>query len=253
MAQYVFSAQTLKALHPDSTVYKPNAKGASLPGPLENPTVLPIDLLRRFKHTFLIRTPQKSIPSYWKCVQEKAAGFEYFDGAEAGFAELKLLYDWIANPKSTFHTAPEDDVSNSWPGQIQAQPQPPPLIDASVLLANPDHVLSEYCSALGIPFDEAMLSWESGPVEEFAAWGTYHNAAENSTGFKKETPIDKEAEDAGRRRAHSGGGLSDTASSEGDTETEADSRAKAKAKKQMPDEVLQTIRWVARFRCICTI
>lgn len=244
MAQYVFPAKTLKALHPNSTVYRGNEAG-SLPSPLDNPTVLPIDLLRRFKHTFLIRTPQKSIPSYWKCVQEKAAGFEYFDGAEAGYLELQMLYDWMANPQSSFHKADEDS-SSTFPGQIQSQVQPPPLVDASVLLADPDHVLSEYCAALGIPFDQAMLSWESGPVKEFAAWGTYHSGAENSTGFKKETPVDKEAAEAGKRpMTFSGGGLSDTASSEADTETEADQR-KAKAKRQLPEDVLQTIRYVVR-------
>ncbi len=35
-----------------------------------------------------------------------------------------------------------------------------------------------------------MLSWDSGPVDEWAKWGGYHNAAENSTGFKKEAPAD---------------------------------------------------------------
>lgn len=238
MAQYIFSAETLKALHPDSTVYKSN-KAGKLPGPLENPTVLPIDLLRRFKHTFLIRTPQKSVPSYWKCVQEKAAGFEYFDGAEAGFSEQKILYDWISNPESSFNKAPEDE-SRTWPGQVQSQPHPLPLIDASVLLADPDRTLSEYCSALGIPFNASMLSWESGPVAEFATWGTYHKGAENSTGFHEETPVDKEAEEASKRLSNSSAhGWSDTASSEADTETE---REKEKAKKQLPAEVLDTIR-----------
>jgi hypothetical protein len=254
MAQYIFSAQTLKTLHPDSTVYKGNESG-KLPGPKDNPTVLPIDLLRRFKHTFLIRTPQKSVPSYWKCVQEKAAGFEYFDGAEAGYAELQILYDWISNPESTFNKAKEDESQN-WPGQVQAQANPLPLVDASVLLAEPDKVLSEYCSALGIPFDPSMLSWESGPVAEFASWGTYHKGAENSTGFNKETPVEKEAEEASRRpRSHSGAGLSDTSSSGADTETEQDSR-KAKTKKQMPPEVLETIRYVpSRHECniVCSL
>lgn len=85
MAQYIFPAATLKSLHPDSTVYRDTvADGGALPGPLENPTIISIDVLRRFKHTFLMRTPKKSVPSYWKCVQDGAAGFEYFDGAEVG-------------------------------------------------------------------------------------------------------------------------------------------------------------------------
>ena len=41
---------------------------------------------------------------------------------------------------------------------------------------------------MGIPFTPEMLSWDSGPVDEWAKWGGYHNAAENSTGFKKEAP-----------------------------------------------------------------
>lgn len=84
MAQYVFSASMLQSLHPTSEVYKGNGQATYqlLPDALQNPTILPIDLLRRFKHSFLMRTPKKSVPSYWKCVQEGAAGFAYFDAAE---------------------------------------------------------------------------------------------------------------------------------------------------------------------------
>ncbi|EPQ28591.1 uncharacterized protein PFL1_03894 [Pseudozyma flocculosa PF-1] len=199
MAQYIFPADRLRRLHPESKVY-PATKSNSVPStpqlhqsgdydPLENPTVLPTWLLRRFKHTFLIRTPEKSVPSYWKCVEEKAAGFEYFDGAEAGYAELRILYDWLANPKSTFNTysaSPDDESSR--PGTLQHQPLPPPLIDAKVLLAHPEHTVSQYCHAVGIPFDRQMLSWESGPVEEWKKWGTYHKGAENSTGFQNQAP-----------------------------------------------------------------
>ncbi|PWN31505.1 uncharacterized protein FA14DRAFT_166128 [Meira miltonrushii] len=198
MAQYVFSAGALRSLHPDSTVYKPNDKQAAIAfnDPLENPTILPIDLLRRFKHTFLMRTPKKSVPSYWKCVQDGAAGFAYFDAAEAGYVELKLLYDWMANPKSTFHTAEETNDAHLIPGQVQAQPMPPPLVDASDLLARPDDVVARYCAAIGVPFDDGMLSWESGTVNAFNSWQGYHTAAQNSTGFKRETPVDPSAEQA---------------------------------------------------------
>lgn len=89
MAQYIIPRETLQAIHPGSKVYQ--TAGTAGPNPpaanpddevLENPTVIPTALLRKFKHTFLVRTPTKAVPSYWKCVQEKAAGFEYFDGAE---------------------------------------------------------------------------------------------------------------------------------------------------------------------------
>ncbi|PWN48551.1 hypothetical protein IE53DRAFT_294926, partial [Violaceomyces palustris] len=198
MAQYIFPARTLGKLHPGSTVYESAGEGGQADqdgqeaiDELENPTVLPTALLKRFKHTFLIRTPEKSVPSYWKCVQEKAAGFEYFDGAEAGYAELKLLYQWISNPESTFNkpfSGSKEGGDQDYPGEVQDQPQPPPLVDASVLLSHPHHTISSYCKAVGIPFYPGMLEWESGPVEEWKKWGTYHKGAENSTGFRKEVP-----------------------------------------------------------------
>jgi len=199
MAQYIFPAETLTKLHPDSHVYQKNYhqdQAAATQSKQvdegneneydedDNPTVLPVSLLRQFKHTFLIRTPRKAVPSYWRCCElEKAAGFEYFDGAEAGYLELRLLYDWIANPSSSFNLYSNKSTQN--------QPQPPPLIDTSTLLANPEHSLSEYCKEVGIPFYPEMLSWQSGPVEEWEKWKGYHNQAENSTGFRKEDDSSK--------------------------------------------------------------
>lgn len=184
MAQYIISQETLHALHPDSRVFPSNGKQANVK-PGENPTVLPTALLQRFQHTFLIRTPEKSIPSYYKCTQEKAAGFDFFDPAEAGYKELKLLYDWIADPSSTFHQpADADERYASFP--VQEQAMPPPLVSASVLLENPGAVLEQYCGALGVPFDESMLSWNPGAVDIWAKWGKYHESAEGSSGFIKE-------------------------------------------------------------------
>ncbi|KAI3625767.1 hypothetical protein CBS9595_001128 [Malassezia furfur] len=182
--KYIISQETLHALHPDSRVFPSNGKQANVK-PGENPTVLPTALLQRFQHTFLIRTPEKSIPSYYKCTQEKAAGFDFFDPAEAGYKELKLLYDWIADPSSTFHQpADADERYASFP--VQEQAMPPPLVSASVLLENPGAVLEQYCGALGVPFDESMLSWNPGAVDIWAKWGKYHESAEGSSGFIKE-------------------------------------------------------------------
>ena len=257
MAQYLFPASTLKALHPTSRVYNPvsdeyqpsgavpskNAAANPLPdftGTLpsdprklnitKNPTIVPTSLLRQFKHTFLVRTPEKAVPSYHKCCEEGAAGFEYFDKAEAGFMEMVLLHAWIANPDSDFW---KSDGEN---GAALEQPTPPPLIDSATLLADPEHTVERYCEAVGVPFDKSMLSWESakkpaaaekvrhwvaihstrhllthtltssqsaesssdsnGGVSEFAKWGTYHRDAEASTGFKKAESAP--APDAGR-------------------------------------------------------
>ncbi|PWZ00466.1 hypothetical protein BCV70DRAFT_95979 [Testicularia cyperi] len=190
MGQCLFKADLLHQLHPESKVFPGATDAATGSGStskydpaapvVENPTTVPTAILKRFKHTFLIRTPEKSIPSYYKCVQEGASGWEFWDPADAGYVELKILYDWIANPESTFNTEKGDEY------EVE-QPQPPPLLDASTLLNYPGHAIKSYCEAVGIQFSQDMLSWDSGPVDEWAKWGGYHNAAENSTGFKKET------------------------------------------------------------------
>lgn len=198
MAQYIIPRQTLEKIHKGqgSQCYRTDGEtcgtsrctGVDSEGEIiENPTVIPTALMRRFKHTFLVRTPTKAVPSYYKCCQDKMAGFEFFDGAEAGFEELRILYKWISNPRSTFNTDKEDGSGAvSFPGKAQKQPLPPPLIDASVLLANPASTIKHICDQTGIPFDPAMLSWDAKPQAEFAKWGAYHQGAENSTGFKCE-------------------------------------------------------------------
>lgn len=238
MAQYIIPQATLKKIHPGSKVYQTAGSAGSHPPStqpdeeiLENPTVIPTALLRKFKHTFLVRTPSKAVPSYWKCVQEKAAGFEYFDGAEAGFEELRILYKWISNPNSSFHkdTAASSD---SFPGAQQTQPLPPPLIDASVLLAHPNETIKHLCDSTGVPFDPNMLSWEAGPQSEFAKWGTYHKGAENSTGFKQETPITRQAAKAAKK-----------ADKTAEATTAASSQSEVERKKEdsLPQDVKDTI------------
>ncbi|PKI83221.1 hypothetical protein MVES1_003082 [Malassezia vespertilionis] len=182
MALYIFSQATLHALHPDSRVFPAAETAYTQLTKGDNPTVVSTALLRRFKHTFLVRTPERSAPSYYKCTEEHAAGFQFFDPAEMGYTELKLLYDWIADPSSAFHRDEQDEEKyKAWP--VQTQPMPPPLVDAAVLVAEPEATVKHYCAQSGIPFEEEMLSWKSGRVDQFEKWGTYHDKAEKSTGF----------------------------------------------------------------------
>lgn len=225
MAQYIFPTSTLSKLHPQSRVYHASSTDYELsPGvqPLvaatnspddsyilpdgslapdfasrvfSNPTVVPNDLLRKFNHTFLIRTPEKGVPSYYKCCKDGAAGFEYFDPAEAGYKEQAILYAYLTNPESEYNR-----------GSPQAARTEYPLIDAAVLLKQPDVTVRNYCGSVGIPFEDSMLKWEahSSPepkqatddqpndspngsaTAEFAKWGSYHAVAEQSTGFRSD-------------------------------------------------------------------
>lgn len=77
-----------------------------------------------------------------------------------------------------------------------------------------------------------MLSWEAGPQSEFAKWGTYHKGAENSTGFKQETPVTRQAAKAAKK-----------AEKAAEVTTAASSQSEAEQKKEdsLPQEVKDTI------------
>lgn len=49
----------------------------------------------------------------------------------------------------------------------------PPVIDAHDILDDPPRVLRRLCTAVGVPFDEAMLKWQPGPRESDGAWGPF--------------------------------------------------------------------------------
>jgi hypothetical protein len=66
---------------------------------------------------------------------------------------------------------------------------PPPVIDADALLADPPRVLRALCTALEIPFDEAMLSWPAGPRRSDGIWASHwYDAVNRSTGFAPPRP-----------------------------------------------------------------
>lgn len=67
---------------------------------------------------------------------------------------------------------------------LREKGQDPPVLEARELLLDPRGVLEELCRRLGIPIDEAMLSWPAGPRPEDGVWAPYwyHNV-HRSTGF----------------------------------------------------------------------
>jgi hypothetical protein len=108
-----------------------------------------------FRHAFLIREPERMIASYLR--KREAARFEDF-GLER---------------QSEFFEREADRLGRA-----------PPVIDANDVLANPEGVLSELCSALGISWDPAMLRWAPGRRDTDGIWAAHwYNAVEKSTGF----------------------------------------------------------------------
>lgn len=65
----------------------------------------------------------------------------------------------------------------------------PPVLDAKDALTNPRAMLGALCAAVGVPFDEAMLSWPPGRRATDGVWAKHWYAAvERSTRFEPYRP-----------------------------------------------------------------
>lgn len=141
MAQYILPLASQKPYIPASF-----SSSSSDPDAVSNPTLIPDALLRdpSIHHTFLIRKPEKAIPSYHKlCFPGSETGFEYFDPAEAGYRELRLLFDYLR----------------------EANGKTPLVLESEALLADPKTIMELWCSDSGIEFEESMLEWNEGTRE----------------------------------------------------------------------------------------
>lgn len=117
--------------------------------------------MRACRHAFLIRHPARVLASY-------AAKREAVSLADIGFVLQEELFDAAADLAGTA----------------------PPVIDADVLLANPERGLRGLCEALSIPFNEAMLSWPPGPRATDGIWAPHwYDAVNRSTGFGPARPV----------------------------------------------------------------
>ena len=70
--------------------------------------------------------------------------------------------------------------------QLQSIGQNPPVLDSQQILLDPQKVLGELCERIGIPFQDAMLSWKPGARPEDGSWAKYwYKSVHQSTGFGK--------------------------------------------------------------------
>ncbi len=75
----------------------------------------------------------------------------------------------------------------------------PIVVDSRELLTDPRSVLSQLCVRLGLPFEEAMLSWPPGPKPEDGVWAPdWYGRLHETTGFlpyrPKTAPFPEELE-----------------------------------------------------------
>ena len=152
---------------------------------LNNPTVLPEVVLKQFQFAFLIRHPQQSLPSYYRCTVpplSEMTGFSKFMPSETGYRELRLIIDYL---RSTGQVGPgvagvEDQQESRRAGSKIC------VIDADDLLDNPSGVIKAFCGAVGLEFNPSMLTWDTPAHRDqahaaFAKWRGFHEDALDRT------------------------------------------------------------------------
>lgn len=191
----------------------------------ENPTVMPTDMLRGFHWTFLIRHPRRSIPSYYRCTippLSDLTGFTEFMPSEAGYDELRRLFDYllaqnIIGPAKAGSKVPVDEALNDGSDSDSGSESAPSrrvaitVIDADDLLQHPEALLKTYCKEVGIDYTPAMLEWGDEENQAFAGkafekWYGFHHDAIESTCLKPRAHgaknPSKEEEDAEWRKKY---------------------------------------------------
>ena len=115
------------------------------------------DWLLKLEHAFLLRDPRAMLASY-----VKKRGESDLSARELGLPQQVELFNYLQE-----HTGKK-----------------PLVINARQVLESPRAALTALCTALGLDFDEAMLSWPAGRRESDGCWAPYwYDSVERSTGF----------------------------------------------------------------------
>ena len=113
--------------------------------------------LAHYNHSFLIRDPAKVATSMYKHWPD-------FVLKEIAILEQRQLFDRLTD-------------------QMGAAP---PVIDSDDLLEDPHGIVEAYCTAVGIEFMPAALTWEPGNRDEVSWYdgGSWHGNLRDSDGLK---------------------------------------------------------------------
>jgi hypothetical protein len=166
-------------------------------GELNNPTVIPADLLKTYHFTFLIRHPKHSIPSYYRCTippLDKLTGFYNFRPDEAGYEELRRLFDYLRaegqiGPKFAGQSDETNGSTNGHGEGVEIC-----VIDADDLLDAPAKTIEAFCKTTGIKWEPEMLTWNTEQdqaiaKEAFEKWRGFHEDALDSTELRARTHV----------------------------------------------------------------
>jgi hypothetical protein len=105
---------------------------------------------------FLIRDPREVILSYIKKNPDPSL-------EDLGFIQQCEIFDFVR----------------------ERTKRTPPVVDADDVLKDPERMLRNLCEAIGVEFDETMLSWPPGLRETDGIWAKHwYDAVARSTSFE---------------------------------------------------------------------
>jgi hypothetical protein len=117
-----------------------------------------------FAHAFLIRNPRDMMTSLRVRLGE-------FTAEETGIPQQLEIFKSISNRDG----------------------RTPPVVDSRDVLTNPRRVIGLLTESLGVPFEDAMLSWRAGPRESDGVWAHHwYDRVWQSTGFAPYRPKDED-------------------------------------------------------------
>ena len=111
---------------------------------------------------FLIRDPREVILSYVKKNPDPAL-------QDLGFVQQCEIFDFVCARQTSI----------------------PPVVEARDILQNPGRILRLLCEAMGVDFDQAMISWAPGLRETDGVWAKHwYPEVARSTSFQPAKPSD---------------------------------------------------------------
>ena len=121
-------------------------------------------LPKGFQHTFLIRHPRRVFYSNRKAMIKHLIDQSLLD-VDADSFDLERD-DPLMTPGLMYK-----EIYDLWQFIRAHVHSDPIIIDGDDLLAKPDEILPKYCRAIGIPYNESLLQWDSSP-EATKMWKT---------------------------------------------------------------------------------
>jgi hypothetical protein len=130
--------------------------------------------LRSLTNCFLIRDPAEVITSYIQKNDDPSL-------EDLGFVQQAQIFDWVRERVG----APRCGIQRHSGSEQRSALSPPIVIDAKDVLQNPERILRLLCDAVGVEFDDAMLSWPAGLRETDGIWAKYwYDEVARSTSFQ---------------------------------------------------------------------